>query len=86
MLGLALELALAMFPPMRLTIGPEPGEFVAGRTDHFFVLSRRGGYWRIDAGRFVVYVTAIGVVTALLVLGESSLHSAKSRNRFTPSN
>ena len=81
MLGLVVELALAIFPPMRFTIEPEPGTLVAGRTEHFFVLDRRSGPWKIDAGRFVVYVTAIGVVTALLVLGESSLHSVKSRNR-----
>jgi hypothetical protein len=62
-LGLALELLLALFPPMRFTLAAEQGAIILGRTRHFFIFGHLGGAWTIDTGRFVVYAFLIAVAT-----------------------
>ena len=76
--GLALEFALALFPPMRVTLAPEAGSFLVGRTEHFSVFSRVGGAWTIDAGRLLAEAFLIAVATLLVVTIESWLHGGRS--------
>lgn len=77
--GLFVELLLALFPPMRFALAPEPGGVLAGRTEHFFLFSRTGGAWSIDVGRFITYSAAIVVLAAIVALLESWHHHPTSR-------
>jgi hypothetical protein len=75
--GVALELLLALFPPMRFTLALEQGQIV-GRTNHFFLFRHLGGAWTIDTGRFVVYAFLVAVVTFAFVALESWFHASSA--------
>jgi hypothetical protein len=77
--GLGLEFALGLYPPMRMNITTD-GQFHVGRTDHFFIFSRLGGAWTIDAGRFMVYAFLLAVGVLLCAVLESWLHSRRATN------
>ena len=79
--GLLLGLMLALFPPMRMTLAPENGDFVVlGRTAHMFLFSNFGGGWTIDTGRFVVYAFLLAVVTCAGLALESWSSSDRTQN------
>ena len=78
--GVAVELLLALFPPMRFTLAPGDNQLALGRTRHFFVLSNIGGAWTIDIGRFVVYAFLIATLTLALVAIESWFRTGGARN------
>jgi hypothetical protein len=76
--GLVLEFALALFPPMRITLAAKAGEFLVGRTEHLSIFSRLGGAWTIDSGRLLAEVFLIAVGTLLAITIESWLHQGRS--------
>jgi hypothetical protein len=75
--GVALELILALFPPMRFTLAAEQGGVIVGRTEHFFIFGHFGGAWTIDTGRFVVYAFLIALVTLFCIALEWWLHGGR---------
>jgi len=86
-LGLALEFLLVLFPPMRITLAAESGNFLIGRTRHFFLFSHLGGVWVIDTGRFVVYTFLIVVTVLIAIAVEAWIRSpAGARARSIISN
>lgn len=82
---LALEILLALFPPMRITWILERTGMVAGRTAHFFLLSRRHGAWTIDSGRFLVYAVLIALAgTGAILLARWLQSSSTAQLRKPP--
>ena len=83
--GVAFELALGLFPPLRLTLAAPAGELVVGRTRHFFIFKHLGGAWTLDTGRFFVYAFLIAILLFAVAALEHWLHSqgAKSGSRVS---
>jgi len=76
--ALLVELALALFPPMRFERMDQELGVTVGMTEHHFLLWGMAGAWTVDGDRFVVYAVLIALAAGIALLVESWIHSASA--------